>query len=173
MSAHADGQTKTFKLPPIDRSDRNRCVVKGSAMGQSNAARDSLFDLRECDLTNVQAADLDLSGVIMTGTTLKNANFKAAQFSKGYLHDSDFTGADFTDAVVDRASFTGSILRQASFENAVLTGTSFADADVEGADFTESYIGDFDQRVLCKNPTLKGTNEKSGMDSKASAGCIK
>ena len=167
----ADGQTKTFKLPPIDQSNPSRCVVKGSAMGQSNAARDSLFDLRECDLTNLSAPDLDLSGVILTKTKLANANFKGAQFSKGYLHDSDFTRADFTNAVVDRASFTGSDLTQASFNNAVLTGTGFVDANVEGADFSDSYIGDFDIKNLCKNPTLKGINEKSGVETRVSAGC--
>jgi len=169
--AMADGQTTKFKLPPIDRSDKARCVVKGSAMGQSNAARDSLFDLRECDLRGIKAVDLDLSGVIMTGTQLQNANFRGAQFSKGYLHESDFTGADFTNAVVDRASFKGSTLKQTNFQNAVLTGTSFEGADVEGADFTESYIGDFEQRQLCKNPSLTGTNEKSGMETRVSAGC--
>ena len=48
LTAHADGDTKTFKLPPIDRSQPSstRCVLKSSAIGQSNAARDSLFDLR-------------------------------------------------------------------------------------------------------------------------------
>jgi len=114
---------------------------------------------------------LDLSGVILTKTKLANANFKGAQFSKGYLHDSDFTRADFTNAVVDRASFTGSDLTQASFNNAVLTGTGFVDANVEGADFSDSYIGDFDIKNLCKNPTLKGINEKSGVETRVSAGC--
>ncbi len=28
----------------------SRCVFKSSAMGQANAARDKLYDLRECDM---------------------------------------------------------------------------------------------------------------------------
>lgn len=55
--------------------------------------------------------------------------------------ESNFDGADFTNAVVDRASFTGSSLRGTIFGNTVLTGTSFTDADVENADFTDAYIG--------------------------------
>lgn len=55
--------------------------------------------------------------------------------------ESNFDGADFTNAVVDRASFTGSSLRGTIFANTVLTGTSFTDADVENADFTDAYIG--------------------------------
>ena len=39
-----------YKLPPIDRSDKTRCELRSSSMGQANAARDKLYDLRECDL---------------------------------------------------------------------------------------------------------------------------
>ena len=85
--------------------------------------------------------------------------------------DSKFDGADFTNAIVDRATFKGSSLRNAIFKNAVLTGTTFEDADVEGADFTEVAIGQFDLRNLCKNPTLKGENAKTGEDTKMSLGC--
>jgi len=62
QAALADGQTKEFKFPPIDFSDKQRCVLKSSSMGQANAARDSLFDLRQCQLAGVKAAGFDLSG---------------------------------------------------------------------------------------------------------------
>lgn len=63
-NAWADGQTKDFKFPPIDYTDVNRCVLKGgSSMGQANAARDKLFDLRQCQLSGVDATGYDLSGV--------------------------------------------------------------------------------------------------------------
>ena len=85
--------------------------------------------------------------------------------------DSNFEGSDFTNAIVDRASFQGSSLKGAIFTNAVLTGTSFEGANVENADFSDSYIGDFDSRNLCKNPTLKGENPTTGVDTRFSAGC--
>mmetsp|Transcript_9055 Transcript_9055/g.27074 ORF Transcript_9055/g.27074 Transcript_9055/m.27074 type:complete len:132 (-) Transcript_9055:177-572(-) len=97
--------------------------------------------------------------------------FASLQFSKGYLHDSNFDGADFSNGVVDRASFKGSSLRGAIFQNTVLSGTAFADTNLENSDFTDSYMGDFDQRTLCKNPTLKGENPVTGADTRASAGC--
>ena len=87
------------------------------------------------------------------------------------LAESKFDGADFTNAIVDRASFKGSSLRGTIFNNAVLTGTSFENADVEGADFTEAYLGNFDIKNLCRNPTLKGENPSTGADTKASVGC--
>lgn len=82
----ADGQTKDFKLPPIDFSDKNRCVLSSSKMGQANAARDKLYDLRQCKLSGQDASGYDLSGVIMTDTDVSNAKFVESQFSKGYLH---------------------------------------------------------------------------------------
>lgn len=59
------GQAIEYRLPPIDRSDASRCTIKSSSMGQSNAQRDKLFDLRECKLEGANAQGFDLSGVIM------------------------------------------------------------------------------------------------------------
>lgn len=167
----ADGQTGKFKLPPIDATDKNRCKIVSSAMGQSNGARDKLFDLRQCSLPGSKAAGFDLSGVIMTDTDLSGSNFKEAYFSKGYMQESNFENTDFSNAIVDRASFKGSSLKGAIFNNAVLTGTSFESANVENADFSDAYIGDFDIRALCRNPTLKGENPTTGMDTRMSVGC--
>lgn len=148
LPAIADGQTEKFKLPPIDFSDKNRCRLDSSSIGQANAARDKLYDLRQCNLSGKSAVGFDLSGVIMTGTDVSKTDFTDAYFSKGYLRDSNFDGADFSNAIVDRASFKGSTLRGAIFNNAVVTGTSFDDADVEGADFTEAAIGLYDVREM-------------------------
>ena len=87
------------------------------------------------------------------------------------FQNSKFDNADFTSGVVDRVSFDGSSLKGAIFANAVLTSTSFKNADVTNADFSDAYLGDFDQKALCRNPTLKGENEKTGVDTRFSAGC--
>eukprot|EP00979_Chaetoceros_neogracilis_P001937 scaffold349_cov267-Chaetoceros_neogracile.AAC.32 len=169
--ALADGQTKTFKLPPIDFTDKNRCQFSSSKIGQANAARDKLYDLRQCVLTGQNANGFDLSGVIMEKTDVSGSKFIESQFSKAYLRNSKFDGADFSNGIIDRASFAGSSLKGTVFNNAVLTGTSFEDSDVENADFTDAYIGDFDIRNLCKNPTLKGENPSTGADTRLSVGC--
>merc|ERR1711957_685994 len=85
--ALADGQTKEFRLPPIDQNDKTRCTLNSSKMGQANAARDKLYDLRQCELSGEDASGFDLSGAIMTKTNLSNAKFFESQFSKGYLRD--------------------------------------------------------------------------------------
>jgi uncharacterized protein YjbI with pentapeptide repeats len=79
------GQTKEFRLPPIDFTDTNRCVFQGSNMGQANAARDKLYDLRQCQLSGATANGIDLSGVIMSKTNVAKTNFRDSYFSKAYL----------------------------------------------------------------------------------------
>ena len=82
-----------------------------------------------------------------------------------------FDGADFTNGVIDRAYFKGCSFRGAIFGNAVLSGSTFEETDLQDSDFTDAYLGDFDQRKLCKNPTLKGENPTTGAPTRTSAGC--
>eukprot|EP00607_Mallomonas_marina_P002399 CAMPEP_0182428854 /NCGR_PEP_ID=MMETSP1167-20130531/24194_1 /TAXON_ID=2988 /ORGANISM="Mallomonas Sp, Strain CCMP3275" /LENGTH=195 /DNA_ID=CAMNT_0024612019 /DNA_START=155 /DNA_END=742 /DNA_ORIENTATION=+ len=161
-----------YKLPPIDREDKNRCQISSSNMGQANAARDKLYDLRECDMKGQSAAGKDISGVIAADADFSGVSFKEAQLSKGYAKNSKFLKCDFTNAVVDRAIFEDADLTGALFSNAVLSGTTFTGANLKDTDFSDSYLGPFDLKNLCANPTLSGKNPVTGVDSKESAGCI-
>jgi len=60
LQAIADGGTEKFKFPPIDSSKKDRCKFISSAMGQANAARDKLYDLRECKMAGGDASTFDL-----------------------------------------------------------------------------------------------------------------
>mmetsp|Transcript_550 Transcript_550/g.713 ORF Transcript_550/g.713 Transcript_550/m.713 type:complete len:219 (+) Transcript_550:44-700(+) len=168
--AVADGSTTKFTLPPITESP-DRCSFVSSAMGQANAARDKLYDLRKCDMRKKSAENFDLAGAIISDADFTGVNFKDAKLSKAYGRNSKFIDANFQGAVVDRVSFDGSDFTGASFENAVLTGTSFETANLENVDFTDAFFGDFDLKRICKNPTLKGENPKTGVPTRESAGC--
>mmetsp|Transcript_30549 Transcript_30549/g.41855 ORF Transcript_30549/g.41855 Transcript_30549/m.41855 type:complete len:247 (-) Transcript_30549:60-800(-) len=161
-----------YKLPPIDYKDPNRCVLSASFMGQANAARDKLYDLRECDLKGQSGAGKDMSGMIGGNADFSGVNFKEAQISKAFARNSKFVGCDFTNAIVDRVSFDGSDLRRAVFANAVLSGTTFTNADLRDTDFSDAYLGPFDLKNLCLNPTLAGTNPVTNKDTRESAGCL-
>ncbi|KAJ1623269.1 hypothetical protein T492DRAFT_599762 [Pavlovales sp. CCMP2436] len=173
QSANADSNdgAVNYKFPPIDSKKVGRCKFVSSAMGQANAARDSLYDLRECQMDQGNAQGFDISGALMASGSFKGADFKTAQLSKVYGPGANFDGADFTDAVVDRAFFKGASFKGTKFVNAVLTSTSFEDANLQDTDFTGSYLGMFDSKKLCKNPTLTGTHPTTGADTKESAGC--
>ena len=164
-------QTKEFKFPPIDRTNKDRCKWTSSAMGQANAARDSLYDLRECSMSGTNAAGFDISGALLQNGDFSKTDFKETQFSKVYGPGAIFDGSDFSNGVIDRAYFKGASFKGAIFNNAVLSGTSFDEADLTDADFTDAYLGQFDQKRLCKNPRLVGENPKTGTPTRASAGC--
>lgn len=167
--AHAVSQQ--FKLPPIDYKDKNRCQLTSSAIGQANAGRDKLYDVRECDLKGQSGAGKDMSGIIAANADFSGVDFKEAQISKALARDSKFVGCDFTNAIVDRASFDKSDLSKSIFKNTVLSGTTFEGSNLKDTDFTDAYLGPFDLRNLCANPTLEGTNPVTGEDTKISAGC--
>jgi uncharacterized protein YjbI with pentapeptide repeats len=169
----AYAKDQQFKLPPIDSSipKSQRCQLSSSSIGQANAARDKLYDLRECDVKGQSGAGKDMSGLIAINADFSGVNMKEGQVSKALLKESKFVGCDFTNGIVDRASFEGSDLTGALFVNAVLSGTTFTNANLKDTDFTDAYLGPFDQKNLCLNPTLSGTNPITGEDTKFSAGC--
>ena len=161
-----------YRFPPVDLTNlKSRCVFSSSAMGQANAARDSLYDLRQCPMSGKNAAGFDISGAIMADGDFSNTNFKEAQLSKAFASGAKFDDCDFSAAVIDRAYFKGASFRGAIFNNAVLSASTFEDADLENTDFTDAYIGQFDAKKICKNPTLKGENPKTGAPTKESLGC--
>ncbi|CAK0901783.1 unnamed protein product [Prorocentrum cordatum] len=160
--------------PPIDRKNKKRCVWQSSSMGQSNAARadGGIFDLRECDLSGTSAASKDISGVLMNDGKFSGVDFQETVMSKAIAEGADFSNANFRNAIADRVDFRNSNFQGASFQNAVITGSNFEGADLTNADFTDAYIAMYDVKPLCKNPTMKGTNPKTGADTYESAGCF-
>mmetsp|Transcript_87707 Transcript_87707/g.246398 ORF Transcript_87707/g.246398 Transcript_87707/m.246398 type:complete len:268 (+) Transcript_87707:84-887(+) len=169
--AHADGGTKIFALPKIDYNDKTRCKWKSSSMGQANAARDKLFDLRECNMEGTDASNKDIAGVVMSDGNFKNVNFELTTLSKAIIQNATLDGANFRNAVSDRVSYKGSSMRGVIFQNTVLTGSSFEGCDLTNADFTDAVVEVWGIKPLCANPTLDGTNPVTGADTRTSAGC--
>jgi len=165
------GEDINYRFPPIDRTKKDRCKLLSSAIGQANAARDSLYDLRECKLAGSNAATYDLSGALMAEGDFSKSNFKEAQLSKVWAPGAIFDGADFSNGILDRGYYKGASFVGTKFNNAVLSASTFEGANLKDADFTDAYIGDFDQRKLCKNPTLGGENPDTGAPTRESLGC--
>ena len=59
-----------------------------------------------------------------------------------------WSGADFTNAVVDRVNFRQADLTNAKFRNTVVTGSQFEEAKLDGAVFEDALIGKEDVKRL-------------------------
>ena len=90
--------------PGLTAADRRRL---SPSLRQANAARDELYDLRECKMSGTDAGGFDLSGALMEKGDFSGTNFKESQLSKAYAPGAKFDGADFSNGVVDRAYFNG------------------------------------------------------------------
>lgn len=90
-----------------------------------------------------------LSCLLLTRhSDLSLANVEMAQFNRVNLHN----------AVVSEMYVSGSTL----FEGI---------KDIEGSDWTDTYLRGDQRKYLCAHPTAKGTNPKTGNDTRESLQC--
>ncbi|EIE19575.1 hypothetical protein COCSUDRAFT_31020 [Coccomyxa subellipsoidea C-169] len=153
------------RLPPIDR-DPTRCerAYTGNTIGQANAVSDKVLDLRMCDFTGKDLSGKTLSGALLKDAILPNSTMRETVLTKAYAVGANFSGADMTNAVIDRVDFRKANLSNVKFINAVITGTAFDGANLDGAIFEDALIGNEDVKRLCLNPTLTG-------ESRMGVGC--
>lgn len=89
------------KLPPIDYTVRDRCKPVSSNVGQANAARDSLLDLRECRLPKLDFHG-DLSGALLADSDMSDSDLEGVQLSKAFAQGMKLSRSNLTNAVLDR-----------------------------------------------------------------------
>jgi uncharacterized protein YjbI with pentapeptide repeats len=111
-------------------------------------------EFSDAHLSGADFNHADMRGVVFNGAELMEANFQDVDMTDGLAYISNFTGANFTNAVLNSA-----LLLRSTFRNAVVTGTDFSDA-----------VLDKDQIVeLCKSAS--GVNPVTGVDTRESLGC--
>ncbi|MBD2020308.1 pentapeptide repeat-containing protein [Leptolyngbya sp. FACHB-36] len=74
-------------------------------------------------LNDANFSNADLRGAVFNGSSLTNANFHGANVGDGIAYLSDFSGADLSDAI-----FTSAMLLRSTFRGATVTGADFSDA---------------------------------------------
>ncbi len=108
----------------------------------------------KASLEDVNFADADLVGTVMTGATMKRTSFRGANLANAMLDQLTLIDVDLTDAVLEDAIFLRS-----NFERLTIVGT----------DFTNTIFDGFQIKKLCQFAT--GVNAKTGVDTRESLGC--
>jgi uncharacterized protein YjbI with pentapeptide repeats len=121
-------------------------------------------DLRDCDLSGMQLAGVNLFNANLSGANLSNSNLSNATLSGVNLTDAVLTGAILDGADMFTTTLIGAVFDSASLLNTNLEdgyapGASFIDADLRGANlyfffardanftganFSDSWLGSFD-----------------------------
>ena len=132
-------------------------------------------------------------GVILDRSDFSEQNLRGVAFQQSIVRDcnfknSDLRGASFFDATLDGSNFEGADLTQVNLELAQLSRTNLKNAvakemyivgttnfegvsSIEGADFTDTELNKYQRKLLCGLESAKGTNPKTGADTRESLLC--
>lgn len=80
-------------------------------------------EFNDAKLAKANFSGADLRGAVFNGAVLTEANWHGADFSDGIAYISNLAGADLTDAVL-----TSAMLLKSNFRGATVTGADFSDA---------------------------------------------
>ena len=119
-------------------------VLQGSSMVEATleGARGVRVDLRDCDLTKLQAGDgLVLTESVLTGVKADGSVWDRARLDQCAFSFGKFTDATFSDASLVKARLDGCVLRGARFDRASMVGATMLKSDLlearfEGADLS-------------------------------------
>jgi uncharacterized protein YjbI with pentapeptide repeats len=136
---------------PVGAEDYTKRDLQGSNFAYQDLTESAFLkaNLRNSDLSHVQARGVDLFGA-----NLINANLQEA---------------DLTAATLDMANMQNADLRGAVLENSLMWLTKVEGAQITGADFTNALLRKDTLSILCESAS--GTNPITGRDTRDSLDC--
>lgn len=159
--------------PPIAHAElRQSEYDRGGEFNRGSAKQFGGIDMIRQDIVKDFGQDLRLSNFVQANirySKLRGANLRGAYMMKLVAPDVDFTGADMSDALMDRSVFVNANFTDAILERVVLTLSDLNGATIEGADFTDALLDKATQQKLCQ--VASGTNSKTGISTRSSLHC--
>ncbi|WP_231663812.1 pentapeptide repeat-containing protein [Pseudanabaena sp. 'Roaring Creek'] len=105
----------------------------------------------------------------MEGANFENADVRGAVFSASILRKANLKGTDFSGGLLDQADFARADLSNALLVETILLRSTFDFVNIDGADFTDAIMDGAQRKWLCSK--AKGTNAKTGINTRASLEC--
>ena len=120
-----------FLFPLVAQADSSSSIVGSTSSDQLSRQNFSGQNLIGVEFTNVDLkksnfSNADLRGGVFNGTLLQGANLHGADFSEGIAYLADFKGADLSDAILEKA-----MLLRSKFDDVDITGADFTDANLD------------------------------------------
>ncbi|GMH46791.1 hypothetical protein TrRE_jg2972 [Triparma retinervis] len=125
------------------------------------------------DFSNQNLRGVAFQQSIVRDASFKNSNLFGSSFFDATLDGTDFENADMTQANVEMAQFNRANLKNAVVKEMYVSGSTLFEgvASIENSDWSDTMLRRDQTKYLCAHPTAKGTNPKTGVDTRESLMC--